>query len=366
LLWEICQIHQEGGNYKLAIKYYKISLKNSPNEKDVWENLGNAYASLRKEDDAINCFWKITEIDDKDMSALLKVGQVLQDFKKMKEAIPVFEKLLQNESNNTEAMLGLGISLTHLLGEADKKDILNTKELINKYFKQALQNSPENPDILLNFGIYLIEQGNDAKKGYEFLNKALALAPKDTNLLYNIGFIKFKNGHNEEALSILNEVLKVDPNHTDAMVHIGIIHQEKGDINTALQLYKNAVKINPKNTQNRNLLGMILQECGNLGEALEQFQLVLSQDKQDWSVHMNLATIYKQLNELEKSNYHREICIKLYPESMKMFEMADAENTPTDTHINNYKNVDEDSSYTNMSDDISDSNSDKNWDSEWA
>jgi tetratricopeptide (TPR) repeat protein len=82
----LAQVHQELGSHKLAIKYYKISLDYDASDKEVWDNLGNAYGSLGKFDDALECFRKVTELDSADMDALLKVGHTLQDHKKVQHA----------------------------------------------------------------------------------------------------------------------------------------------------------------------------------------------------------------------------------------------------------------------------------------
>jgi len=266
----------------------------------------------------------------------LKVALTLQDFKKMKEAMVIFEDILKANPNNIEAMLGIGISLTYLIGEEEqgnKEAIAKLKDSIQKYFNRAYYLEPQNPQVLLNFGIFYIEQGSNKTLGTQYLAQALQLAPNDLDLLYSIAFLKFKHGHNTEALTIFEKLLSQDPSHTDSMIHIGLIHQENGDVKKALNYYRIAVETDPKNSQNRNLYGMVLQETGNLSEALEQFTAALKEDKKDWSVHMNLATIYRQLNQISKSDHHRAFCIKLNKESIKMFELADAENSDTDASV---------------------------------
>lgn len=334
----LAQINQEQGNFKLAVKYYKISLESpeSQTDKEVWDNLGNAYGSLGLVEAALDCFRKVTELDPLDVDAQLKVAHTLQDHKKMTEAKEIFLKLLERNGNYVDALVGLAISLTHELGDqsnTSRSDLSSRQLEIHKIFDKAYALEPENPQVLLNFGVFLVETGVNRKLGNEYLTTAVALSPADTDMCYNVGFLKFKHGHGDEALAILENILKVDPHHSDAMVHIGLIHQEKGRVEKALQYYRSAVAANPKNIQNRNLLGMVLQEMGNLAEALEEYLQVLAQSPKDWSVHMNLATIYRQLNELEKSDYHRQQCIKLNPQSKKMFETADAQNTDTDAHV---------------------------------
>jgi tetratricopeptide (TPR) repeat protein len=332
----LAKIHQEQGNLRLAIKYYKIALVGSPNDKDMLDNLGNSYASLGKLNEALESFQKAVEVDPTEVKTQMKVALTLQDFKKMKEAMGIFEEILKSSPNNIEALLGMGVSYTYLFGEEEQGNdvaLNKIKDSIYKYFNRAYVLEPQNAQVLLNFGIFYIEQGSNKELGNQYLAQALQLAPKDLDLLYSIGFLKFKMGQNSEALSLFERVLALDPKHTDSMVHIGLIYQEKGDIKKAIKYYQSAVDADPHNSQNRNLLGMVLQESGNLADALDQFLLALKDDRKDWSIHMNLATIYRQLNEIEKSDQHRAYCIKLNKESIKMFELADAENTDTDASV---------------------------------
>jgi len=254
----------------------------------------------------------------------------------MNEAIKIFEDVLKSSPNNIEAMLGMAISLTHLIGneeQGNKEAIKKKKDSIQQYFNRAYYLEPQNPQVLLNYGIFYIEHGLNKVLGNQYLSQAVQLAPSDVDLVYSIAFLKFKHGENKEALSLFEKVLAQDPKHTDAMVHIGLIHQENGNMKKALQYYRTSVDTDPHNSQNRNLYGMVLQETGNLADALDQFILALKEDKNDWSVHMNLATIYRQLNQIDKSDYHRSVCIKLNKDSVNMFEMADAENSGTDASI---------------------------------
>jgi len=334
----LAKLHQELGNLKLAIKYYKIALEGYPEDKDVLDNLGNSYASSGNLKEALVYFRKAVEVDTTELktNTKLKLAHSLQDSKEMKEAMSIFEDILKGEPNNIDAMLGIGISLTYLIGEEEqgnKAAITKMKYSIQQYFNRAYYLEPQNPHVLLNYGIFCIEQGVNRHLGTQYISQALQLAPNDLDLVYSIAFLKFKHGLNKEALTLFEKVLSQDPKHTDAMVHIGLIHQENGDVKKALNYYRISVETDPRNYQNRNLYGMVLQETGNLADALDQFLFALKEDKKNWSVHMNLATIYRQLNQIEKSDYHRAFCIKLNKESSKMFEMADAENSETDASI---------------------------------
>jgi len=332
----LAKIHQECGNFSQAIKNYHIALQGLPEDKDIIDNLGNSYASSGNLEEALVWFKKAVDLDPSDLKAKLKLAHTLQDFKKNKEAMVIFGDILKYSPNDVEAMLGMGVSLTYLISEEEqgnKEALAKIVDSIQKYFNSAYLLEPQNPHVLLNFGIFLIEQGINKTLGAQYLNQAIQLAPNDVDLLYSVGFLKFKQGHNTEALNIFEKLLAADPKHTETLVHIGLIHQENGDVNKALNYYRLAVENEPKNAQNRNLYGMVLQETGKLAEALEQFTIALKENKKDWSTHMNLATIYRQMKEISKSDQHRAICIKLNKESIKMFEVADAENSETDASV---------------------------------
>jgi tetratricopeptide (TPR) repeat protein len=334
----LAKIHQEQENYKLAIKYYTIALEGTPNDKDLLDNLGNAHASIGEIKPALGCFQQIVEFDPTDLNAKLKLAHTLQDYGEWKEATAFFDQIIALSPNHVEALVGNGVSMTHMIDdeEGNEKAIKKLKEGAEKFLQRAYILEPQNPQVLLNLGIFLVEHGDDkdkTMKGVIYLGQAVYLAPKDADLIASVAYIKFKYGEHREALMLYKDLLNLEPKNVDAWIQIGIIYQEKGKLKKALEYYQKGCELEPRNPQNRNLYGMMLQESGDLAGALEQYLAAVKEDRKNWSTHMNLASVYRQLNEIEKSDHHRAICNKINPESKKMFEEADAPDTETDASV---------------------------------
>lgn len=101
----------------------------------------------------------------------------------MTEAMAIFEEILKDNPNEIEALLGVGICLTYLLvcfwleitlhfilsclhiqneeEQGNREAIKKKKDSIQKYFNRAYHLEPQNPHVLLNFGIFYIEQGGN-------------------------------------------------------------------------------------------------------------------------------------------------------------------------------------------------------------
>jgi len=100
------------------------------------------------------------------------------------------------------------------------------------------------------------------------------------------------------------------------------------------------------------LLGIVHEATDNWGKALENFEKALKLAPNLWSTHLNLATLYKQIGQPEKSTYHRERCIKLHPEAKEMFEKLDNPNDsdPSDDGEDDNENDDEEEQETSDND----------------
>ena len=67
-------------------------------------------------------------------------------------------------------------------------------------------------------------------------------------------------------------------------------------------------------------MGLAYQYKNDFPNALASFQKCLELDKKNWSAHMNMATLCKQMNLLDQAEKHKATCIKLNPEAKLMFE----------------------------------------------
>jgi type IV pilus assembly protein PilF len=174
------------GQMPVAIQELKEAISADPNYAPAHSQLGLVYMTLKEDALAQQSFQRAISIDPTDSSANNNYGLFLCQRKREKEAM--------------------------------------------KYFAAALKNplyaSPENA--YTNAAICSRMQGDDVK-AEEWLRKALALQPDQSQALYQLADIEFKRNNLSEARSLLNRHMKVSTPTAEALWLGARIEQRLGN-----------------------------------------------------------------------------------------------------------------------------------------
>ncbi|MCG8555478.1 MAG: tetratricopeptide repeat protein, partial [Proteobacteria bacterium] len=103
----------QGGKNKEAIVYLEKARDAAPNRADVRAMLGTLYSWTAQLDDAVTELQKSValeqgNISNRNINNYIALGRIFRWQKKKEESIKLFQKALELEPNNTEAMIGLG------------------------------------------------------------------------------------------------------------------------------------------------------------------------------------------------------------------------------------------------------------------
>jgi tetratricopeptide (TPR) repeat protein len=87
---------QTNGKYEEAIAFYLELLKINSGRADIWYNLGIAYQSIAKPDEALNAYTKAFEINPREQSDAIFFGAlILEDKKNITKAMELYEKYIK-------------------------------------------------------------------------------------------------------------------------------------------------------------------------------------------------------------------------------------------------------------------------------
>jgi tetratricopeptide (TPR) repeat protein/transglutaminase-like putative cysteine protease len=145
-------------DFSAAVDLLKRAMDQNPNpqdpdQKDIWEDLGRAYAGLGQHDDAIRAFRKQLEVDAFHKSANQDLAVELQQQGKFDDAIAAYRKQLEITPFNKSTHKGLGLLLAQLNQDADA-----TKEL-----EAADGIPPDDPEVKVTLARVYARGGNAAK-----------------------------------------------------------------------------------------------------------------------------------------------------------------------------------------------------------
>src|SRR5262249_35488182 len=88
---------------------------------------------------------------------------------------------------------------------------------------------------------------HDLEKAKEHYLKASELAPKDTQMLFNLGVIFTQLGNIDFAIQYYQRAIKINPDFFAAQNNLGVAFLVKQHVAFALQHFKEALRIHPEN-----------------------------------------------------------------------------------------------------------------------
>ncbi len=278
--------------------------------------------------------------------AWLKIGTTFLKAGIYSNAVDAFEKVLENEPNNVEALMGIslchmaegnpdaalprlvrakGIDIDnpevlfqlgrvyHALGEekAAERNLKRAVELdpnlkdattlIARIQAKPKQEAVENSGLLYEKGLQLLENGQ-AAEAEEPLRKAVQLDPENALAWYSLAQAYFRQREKRrKALETFRKVVELVPNEKVSWSNIGVILSEQGRTKEATEAFRTALRIDPDyKIARRNLARLVggiddgvqsgvteaVEFFGSLkaaGEALEQAETKKKQKKKRWS-----------------------------------------------------------------------------------
>lgn len=311
------------GKPKLANQYYQSLIKIAPNNPD----LTAAYNKFSKENKQIqsyknpqipkrnkNFLKKITKTSPKRLQIVnkppMKMKEQIADIKtnlikdyikqaqdyeqqgKIKEANEYYLKAENIDSSRFEVKFGL----------AKTFGWLHNDKLALKYYKQLLNQSPNNFDLLEAYASFLKDTKNykDSMKIYQYL---------------------FMQTRDEKYNSNIAE-----------------IYLFQGDYKTAMNIYKDIYEKDPLNLNTQKSIAYLYFLTGNFNKSIEFYEKYLSKKQDPDSILNYTKSLFYGKRKIEKAKEILETYIKVYPKNAEAFNTL-AEIYLSEKDLNSARNL---------------------------
>jgi tetratricopeptide (TPR) repeat protein len=229
------------------------------------------------------------------------------------EAILAFQKALQRKPDLLAANLFLGRTLVRLeryeeaVAPITKAAALAPKDIDILYdLGRAHMKSMESaykrmadldPD---SYRVHIVlaesyEARQEAGKALEEYEEAIKRKPDLPGLHYAAANVAWKNGDLDRAQAGFERELGINPGHHLAVWKLGNVHLLRRDAGKALPYLKNAIALKPDLPQAHRDLGSALIQRGEVLEAIEHFKKVTELAPDEDTVYYRLALAYRKL-----------------------------------------------------------------------
>ena len=193
-----------------------------------------------------------------------------------------------------------------------KKETAKPAEVAPK--EKAVVVVPATPDVrsLLNEGraALALKDYNTAGTKYEAV---LGLEPTNSVALANLGVIRYQQNRLDDAEQYLRKAAAAAPNDSNTRSLLGVVYFRKGAIEDAYSELNRAVAIDPHNAEAHNYLGIVLSEKGWGASGELEIRRAIEINPQYADAHFNLAVVYaKEHNpKVELARYHYKKALDL-------------------------------------------------------
>ncbi|HID31913.1 MAG TPA: tetratricopeptide repeat protein [bacterium (Candidatus Stahlbacteria)] len=344
------------GDYALAKKVLSQVIKKEKNFEN-YRLLGDCEMKLDNISRAVQAYKRALEYRSDDL-LIYRLASVLEAMGKLREALAYYQMVKDSDPElkvelRIASILGrLGypskvieyLKSYQLTGDSEyylnlavSYDRLGMKDSALISYLRVLVLDSTNLQVLKRvFDIYI--QMDSLERAEDYGQRALRLAPFDLGLNRSFGYLAYKEGDHDQALShfiiavgiddqdlysnyylgrvffekkmferaeyYLNKVLRVEPTFGEAIFYLGLINLEKGDYRLARHYFYHAIRNGFEKSEGYCLIGLGHAMEGDLEKAYQNLHYALKLDPDNLRILGSLANVCDDLRFYDEAMEH--------------------------------------------------------------
>jgi tetratricopeptide (TPR) repeat protein len=299
-------IYQNLEMFNEAKEAYNKAISINPKYMDARFNLASLYTKFQYFDDAINNLNILTEENPDDSEPFFLLGYCYQQKNNYNLALH-FYSIAQSLNCIKPELYSNTANILIELNQFDKaKEYIddglnlfpeNEDLLLAAAFFYERTNNSENQELILlklcdsNTTNYIpyFRLANFYKTNWELVKaeacyqKALILSPNNIDILLNYGVLKYALGQFENALQLFSTIINLQPNHLSALNNLANTYLELSNLEEAKKIYNIIFEHYPNANLEHFNYGLALLLYGNLEEGFKHYEhrLMLDEYKRD-------------------------------------------------------------------------------------
>jgi tetratricopeptide (TPR) repeat protein len=172
-------------------------------------------------------------------------GVALSQIKRHEEAMRAFERALVEAGNSQPDLLNADFYFDYGTAAEQAGQYVKATEL----FRKSIELDPSNAARSYNYlGYMWIERSENLEEAGQFIHRALEMEPSNGAYVDSLGWLYFRLGKYDEALTELLRAAELLP-EPDSVVyeHIGDTYDKLGKKSEAFLYWQKALQLNPQN-----------------------------------------------------------------------------------------------------------------------
>jgi predicted O-linked N-acetylglucosamine transferase (SPINDLY family) len=297
----------------------------TPHSISVLANLAVALAQQDKVEEALVFAARTTDIDARNVEALLVMANGYARQKQYREALATCDRIIAIEPTLAEVHGDRAVALNGL----------DRHEEALESCDRAIALQPSSATAHTNRGNTLAHLGRDVDALHAY-DGALRLKPDLPEALAGRGHVLARRKRNQDALAAFARAIELDPNLAAGWTGRGNVLMHLKQFDEALSAYRRATACRPEPASGWLGCGNVLGQLQRVDEALDAYARALALRPDFPEVLMERASVYVQLNRYEDAFADLEKAFTKKP-TLKFLE---GERLHAKMHLCNWQNFD--------------------------
>jgi tetratricopeptide (TPR) repeat protein len=201
------------GKLPEAAAQFQLASEILPHRTDAYKNLSYTYMQQEKDSLAIETYRRALTVDSTDMDIQASLGLLYYRGKNYEKCISTMDRVLAKSLPSSKQYKD---ALTYT---AFSWDLLGKNDKAIETYQKALDQSPNDTDLLYNMGRLYILQSN-YEKALEYFTRVIATNPDDFEANMMVGTANLQLKKYTEAIPFLEKATQVKPDNSQAWTNL--------------------------------------------------------------------------------------------------------------------------------------------------
>eukprot|EP00759_Apiculatamorpha_spiralis_P038818 PhF_6_TR37857/c0_g1_i1/m.56384/K16531/BBS4; Bardet-Biedl syndrome 4 protein len=252
--------------------------------------------------ESLTLFQAATLLNPHSVTNLKQVGRALYLLGKHKQALEIYEEARKHCDEDWELCHNMGLCCLYLKSYERAEESFIKANVIQRHDATYVQ---------LGKLYTLQEKYQDAIDVYL---EALDYSPENPELLTTVGLLYLRMGENFKAFDYLGNSLTHDPRNPKTILAAGSIIQDHSDMDVALTKYRIAAVQTPNSAQLWNNIGMCFFGKQNYIAAISCLKRALYLAPFEWIIAYNLGLVFLHTEQYASAFHYFSASINLKPD----------------------------------------------------
>lgn len=228
------RIAEEQGRLQAAETHY-ATVEGGDNYMDAQTRMGLILAKQGRVDEALRHLHNIESENEADERMLLQArAEILLQQQRHEEALELYNQALAENPRDMDLLY----SRAMLAEKMDKLDLLESD------LRAILEQDPDHAQALNALGYTLADRTDRLQEAHDLIKRALKASPNDFYILDSMGWVLYRMGRLEEAVTYLRKALD-KRNDPEVAAHLGEVLWVKGKREEAREIWETALQATP-------------------------------------------------------------------------------------------------------------------------